>query len=107
MALAISVVVYLTSKEDQTNHLMDEISISINKLQQTLFLPQPYRSKFSEQIELDIQLIHAQAIQLKSLTSSDLLSDVSHTVYLLERFVEQAELLASDETRLDEFIARS
>ncbi|WP_151899201.1 Hpt domain-containing protein [Vibrio mediterranei] len=105
-ALAISVVVYLTSKEDQINHLMDEISISINKLQQTLFLPQPYRSKFSEQIELDIQLIHAQAIQLKSLTSSDLLSDVSHTVYLLERFVEQAELLASDETRLDEFIAR-
>ncbi|MGR5488434.1 hypothetical protein, partial [Vibrio alfacsensis] len=61
-ALAISAVVYLTSKEDQTNHLMDEISISINKLQQTLFLPQPYRSKFSEQIELDIQLIHAQTI---------------------------------------------
>ncbi|MFH0260384.1 Hpt domain-containing protein [Vibrio barjaei] len=105
-ALAISAVVYLTSKEDQINHLMDEISISINKLQQTLFLPQPYRSKFSEQIELDIQLIHAQTIQLKSLTSSDLLSDVSHTVYLLERFVEQAELLATDETRLDEFIAR-
>ncbi|SEG32222.1 Hpt domain-containing protein [Vibrio hangzhouensis] len=104
-ALGIVLILHIATQEEKTNHLIDEISTSINKLQQTLFLAQPYRSQFSVQIELDIQLLHAQALQLKALNQSELLSDVTHTVYLLERFVEQATLLAKDETRLDEFIA--
>ncbi|MGR5179144.1 Hpt domain-containing protein [Vibrio mediterranei] len=104
-ALGVVLIVHIATQEEKTNHLIDEISTSINKLQQTLFLAQPYRSQFSTQIELDIQLLHAQALQLKALNQSELLSDVTHTVYLLERFVEQATLLAKDETRLDDFIA--
>ncbi|GAL34613.1 hypothetical protein JCM19240_4163 [Vibrio maritimus] len=104
-SIAVTTVVYISSQEEKITHLIDEISFSIDKLRQTLFLAQPYRSRFSEQLELEIQLIHAQTVQLKSLTQSDLLSDVSHTVYLLERFVEQAQLLAQDEARMDTFIA--
>ncbi|WP_112480068.1 Hpt domain-containing protein [Vibrio variabilis] len=104
-SIAVAIVVYISSQEEKITHLIDEISFSIDKLRQTLFLAQPYRSRFSEQLELEIQLIHAQTVQLKSLTQSDLLSDVSHTVYLLERFVEQAQLLAQDEARMDTFIA--
>jgi HPt (histidine-containing phosphotransfer) domain-containing protein len=104
-SIAVTTVVYISSQEEKITHLIDEISFSIDKLRQTLFLAQPYRSRFSEQLELEIQLIYAQTVQLKSLTQSDLLSDVSHTVYLLERFVEQAQLLAQDEARMDNFIA--
>lgn len=104
-SIAVTTVVYISSQEEKITHLIDEISFSIDKLRQTLFLAQPYRSRFSEQLELEIQLIHAQTVQLKSLTQSDLLSDVSHTVYLLERFVEQAQLLAQDKARMDNFIA--
>ncbi|MGF1773455.1 Hpt domain-containing protein [Vibrio wakamikoensis] len=104
-SIAVTTVVYISSQEEKITHLIDEISFSIDKLRQTLFLAQPYRSRFSEQLELEIQLIHAQTVQLKSLTQSDLLSDVSHTVYLLERFVEQAQLLAQDEARMDTFVS--
>lgn len=104
-SIAVTTMVYISSQEEKVTHLIDEISFSIDKLRQPLFLAQPYRSRFSEQLELEIQLIHAQTVQLKSLTQSDLLSDVSHTVYLLERFVEQAQLLAQDEARMDTFIA--
>ncbi|GAL30807.1 hypothetical protein JCM19239_270 [Vibrio variabilis] len=103
-SIAVASVVYVSSQEEKITHLIDEITFSIDKLRQTLFLAQPYRARFSEQLELEIQLIHAQTVQLKSLTQSDLLSDVSHTVYLLERFVEQAQLLARDEARMDTFI---
>lgn len=104
-SIAVTTVLYVSSQEEKITHLIDEISFSIDKLRQPLFLAQPYRSRFSEQLELELQLIHAQTVQLKSLTQSDLLSDVSHTVYLLERFVEQAQLLAQDEARMDAFIA--
>jgi HPt (histidine-containing phosphotransfer) domain-containing protein len=105
-SITVASVVYISSQEQKITHLIDEISFGIDKLRQTLFLAQPYRSRFSEQLELEIQIIHAQTVQLKSLTQSDLLSDVSHTVYLLERFVEQAQLLAQDEMRLESFISR-
>jgi HPt (histidine-containing phosphotransfer) domain-containing protein len=105
-SITVASVVYISSQEQKITHLIDEISFGIDKLRQTLFLAQPYRSRFSEQLELEIQIIHAQTVQLKSLTQSDLLSDVSHTVYLLERFVEQAQLLAQDEMRMDSFISR-
>ncbi|GMQ45898.1 Hpt domain-containing protein [Vibrio sp. 10N] len=104
-SISVATVVYMSSQEEKITHLIDEISFSIDKLRQPLFLAQPYRSQFSEQLELEIQLIYAQTLQLKSLTQSDLLSDVSHTVYLLERFVEQAQLLVHDEARMDTFIA--
>jgi HPt (histidine-containing phosphotransfer) domain-containing protein len=105
-SITVASVVYISSQEQKITHLIDEISFGIDKLRQILFLAQPYRSRFSEQLELEIQIIHAQTVQLKSLTQSDLLSDVSHTVYLLERFVEQAQLLAQDEMRMDSFISR-
>ncbi|MCW8346725.1 Hpt domain-containing protein [Vibrio sp. ZSDZ65] len=104
-AIVVAVVLRVSFKEDQATKLVDEISISIDKLRQVLFIPQPYRSKVTQQIELDLQIIYAQTMQLKALTQSDMSSDFTHMVYLLERFVEQSEQLSHDETRLQAFVS--
>ena len=104
-AIVVAVVLRVSFKEDQSTKLVDEISISIDKLRQVLFIPQPYRSKVTQQIELELQIIYAQTMQLKALTQSDMSSDFTHMVYLLERFVEQSEQLSHDETRLQAFVS--
>lgn len=97
-------VLRVSFKEEQATKLISEISISIDKLRQVLFIQQPYRSKLSQRIELDLQLIHAQTMQLKAYTESGTSSDLTHTVYLLERFIEQSQQLSHDEVRLKEFV---
>ncbi|MGF1749399.1 Hpt domain-containing protein [Vibrio cionasavignyae] len=104
-AIVVAVVLRVSFKEEQATRLVDEISISIDKLRQVIFISQPYRSKVTQQIELDLQLIHAQTMQLKALTQSGMSSDLTHMVYLLERFVEQSEQLSHDEARLQEFVS--
>ncbi|MCL9774603.1 Hpt domain-containing protein [Vibrio methylphosphonaticus] len=103
-AVIVATVLQGSFKEEQATKLVDEISISIDKLRQVLFISQPYRAKVTQQIELDLQLIHAQTMQLKGVVQSGMSTDLTHTVYLLERFVEQAQQLSHDETRLQQFV---
>lgn len=106
-AVVILLVVLQYRALEHTNRSVDELHSSVTNLRNSLYFDEPYRTRHSRDLALNIQQIYSLRLQLEQDWQQHWPQpDMSQLLYVTDRFIELAQSFIEIELSVSEFVSR-
>ncbi|EKO3384075.1 Hpt domain-containing protein [Vibrio fluvialis] len=92
---------------ETTSRNLNELENSVEGLRNTIYFSAPYRTTRANDLALNIQLIYSLRLQLEADSTSDWFQpDLTQTLYVTDRFIEQTQSFLAVEMSVNDLVER-
>ncbi|EKO3535581.1 Hpt domain-containing protein [Vibrio fluvialis] len=92
---------------ETTSRNLNELENSVEGLRNTIYFSTPYRTTRANDLALNIQLIYSLRLQLEADSTSDWFQpDLTQTLYVTDRFIEQTQSFLAVEMSVNDLVER-
>lgn len=92
---------------ETTSRNLNELENSVEGLRNTIYFSTPYRTTRANDLALNIQLIYSLRLQLEADSTSDWFQpDLTQTLYVTDRFIEQTQSFLAVELSVNDLVER-
>ncbi|EME3970717.1 Hpt domain-containing protein [Vibrio fluvialis] len=92
---------------ETTSRNLNELENSVEGLRNTIYFSAPYRTTRANDLALNIQLIYSLRLQLEADSTSDWFQpDLTQTLYVTDRFIEQTQSFLAVELSVNDLVER-